>query len=176
MNSELTIQQVAQQTGLSSHTLRYYERIGLILEVDRAPNGHRRYRPEDLEWIAFLQQLKATGMPLAQMQEFAEFRRQGDGTAKQRREMLEAHRQTIGQQMQLLSDCLAVIDAKIERHRRREQNSTPPLAHHGPVKVTGIQCIIPPSALQCFNSTLLVQTQHPKISENYDIIATIKIG
>ena len=52
----------------------------------------------------------------------AELRRQGDSTAKQRREMLEAHRKTIVQQMQMLNDCLAVIDYKIERHRRNEQN------------------------------------------------------
>ncbi len=120
MNFELTIQQVAQETGLSNHTLRYYERIGLILDVGRAPNGHRRYSRDDLEWIAFLTQLKATGMPLAQMQKFAELRRQGVGTAKLRRKMLEAHRKTVVQQMQQLNDCLTVIDYKIERHRRSE--------------------------------------------------------
>lgn len=122
MNFELTIQQVAEKTDLSNHTLRYYERIGLILDVNRAPNGHRRYSNDDLEWIAFLKQLKATGMPLAQMRKFAELRRQGNSTAKQRREMLEAHRKTIVQQMQMLNDCLAVIDYKIERHCRNEQN------------------------------------------------------
>ena len=89
MKFELTIQQVAAETGVSNHTLRYYERIGLILDVNRAPNGHRRYSPHDIEWITFLKQLKATGMPLAQMQKFAELRRQGNSTAKQRREMLE---------------------------------------------------------------------------------------
>ena len=122
MTFELTIQQVAEETDVSSHTLRYYERIGLILDVNRAPNGHRRYTDDDIEWIAFLKHLKATGMPLAQMQKFAELRRQGDGTAKQRREMLEAHRKTIVQQMQMLNDCLAVIDYKIDRHLRSERN------------------------------------------------------
>ncbi len=121
MNIELTIQQVAEKTGVSSHTLRYYERIGLILDVPRASNGHRRYTAADLEWIAFLKQLKTTGMPLAQMQQFAALRRQGLKTARQRREMLEAHRQVVLQQMQMLNDCLAVIDYKIERHRLNEQ-------------------------------------------------------
>ena len=125
MKFERAIQQVAEETGVSQHTLRYYERIGLILDVARAPNGHRRYTAADLEWIAFLKQLKATGMPLVQMQKFAELRRQGDGTAKQRREMLEAHRKTIRQQMQILNDCLAVIDDKIERHRQTERNRYP---------------------------------------------------
>ena len=121
MDLELTIQQVAQKTGISNHTLRYYERIGLILDVNRAPNGHRRYSSNDIEWIAFLKQLKATGMPLAQMQIFAELRRQGNGTAKQRRKMLENHRKTIVQKIQILNECLGMIDYKIERHRRNEQ-------------------------------------------------------
>ncbi|MDX1523337.1 MAG: MerR family transcriptional regulator [Anaerolineae bacterium] len=120
MNVERTIQQVAHETGVSSFTLRYYERIGLILDVARAPNGHRRYSEADLEWIAFLKQLKATGMPLTEMQKFAELRRQGNHTAKQRRQMLESHRKSILQQRQMLDDCLAVIDMKIERHRRTE--------------------------------------------------------
>ncbi|MEM7344595.1 MAG: MerR family transcriptional regulator [Chloroflexota bacterium] len=122
MKSELTIQQVAAETGVSSHTLRYYERIGLILDVTRAKNGHRRYTADDLEWIAFLKQLKATGMPLAQMQAFAELRRQGLSTAKQRREMLEAHRAIVSQAMEQLQACLTMIDYKIARHRRTEQN------------------------------------------------------
>ena len=124
MNVELTIQQVAVKTGVTSHTLRYYERIGLILDVNRAANGHRRYTDDDMEWIAFLKQLKATGMPLAQMQSFAELRRQGDATRKQRREMLEAHRNTVLQQIQMLNDCLTVIDDKISRHRRAEQTTS----------------------------------------------------
>lgn len=123
MMFELTIQQVAAETGVSNHTLRYYERIGLILDVNRAPNGHRRYNRHDIEWIAFLKQLKATGMPLVKMQKFAKLRRQGNSTTKQRREMLEAHRKTIVQQMQMLNDCLTAIDYKIERHRRTEQNT-----------------------------------------------------
>ncbi len=121
MEFELTIQQVVEKTGVSHHTLRYYERIGLILDVNRAPNGHRRYSDDDLEWIAFLKQLKATGMPLTEMQTFAQLRRQGRGTARQRREMLETHRKTIVREMQMLQDCLTMVDYKIERHRRTER-------------------------------------------------------
>jgi len=123
MKSELTIQQTAKKTNISSHTLRYYERIGLILDINRAPNGHRRYVDADIEWIAFLKQLKATGMPLTLMQEFAELRRQGDQTAKQRRAMLESHRKAILQQMQMLNDCLSMVDYKINRHRQSELNN-----------------------------------------------------
>lgn len=122
MNRELTIQQVAEETSLSGHTLRYYERIGLILDINRAQSGHRRYKTDDLEWISFLKQLKATGMPLAQMQQFAQLRREGVSTAGQRREMLEHHRQSILDQMQALNESLAMVDIKIARHRKSEED------------------------------------------------------
>lgn len=120
MESELSIQQFAEITGVSQHTLRYYERIGLILDIARSQSGHRRYKQDDIEWVAFLKHLKTTGMPLAQMQKFAELRKKGDGTAKQRREMLEAHRETVEKQIAALNDCLSVIDSKIDRHRKTE--------------------------------------------------------
>ena len=71
METELTIQQVATLTGLSVHTLRYYERNGLLEPVNRATNGHRRYRTEDITRIEFLTRLRTTGMPIRQMQQFA---------------------------------------------------------------------------------------------------------
>ena len=120
MTQRLTIQQVSASTNLSQHTLRYYEKIGLILGVGRANSGHRRYQEEDLEWINFLKQLKATGMPLTEMQAFAKLRRMGPQTAKQRRQMLEAHRKKVLAQIAELSSCIDVIDSKIERHRKSE--------------------------------------------------------
>ena len=76
----LTIADVAAMSGLSAHTLRYDERIGLLDPVARAHGGQRRYRGDDLAWLAFLQRLRATGMPIRGMQRFAELRRQGDAT------------------------------------------------------------------------------------------------
>ena len=78
MDAELTIQEAAAETGLSIHTLRYYERIGLIHPVDRATNGHRRYTPGDLGWIDLLKRLRATGMPIQRMQQYAALQRQGE--------------------------------------------------------------------------------------------------
>src|SRR2546423_10990835 len=102
METELTIKQVAQQMGLSIDTLRYYERIGLLEPVARAPNGHRRYTQYDLAWIDLLIRLRNTGMPLAQMVLFAQLRRQGSTTLTERRLMLERHRHSLEQRMQQL--------------------------------------------------------------------------
>ena len=78
MTASLTIQQTAEACGLSVHTLRYYERIGLIKPIPRRSNGHRLYRAEDLNWIAFLLRLRATGMSIGEMQRYAQLREQGD--------------------------------------------------------------------------------------------------
>src|SRR5579859_5985149 len=88
----LTIQSVAQLTGLSVYTLRYYEKIGLLNPVVRATNGHRRFTAEDLTWIKFMIRLRATGMPIEQMQQYAELLRQGDSSREARRTLLEQHR------------------------------------------------------------------------------------
>ena len=55
----MNISEIAESTGLSAHTLRYYEKIGLILSVAKDSSGHRDYSASDLEWIEFLKKLKA---------------------------------------------------------------------------------------------------------------------
>jgi len=82
MDSPLSIDEVSRRTGLTAHTLRYYERIGLIAPVTRAAGGQRRYAAADLDWIAFLLRLRETRMPVARMQEFATLRSQGDAARR----------------------------------------------------------------------------------------------
>ena len=59
--TQLSIGQAAQATGLTEDTLRYYERLGLLLDVRRADSGHRRYNEDELAWIGFVQRLRGTG-------------------------------------------------------------------------------------------------------------------
>ncbi len=113
----LTIQQAAEQTGLSEHTLRYYERVGLLLPVDRAPNGHRRYAPDHLRLLQFLIKLRATGMPIEQMKEYAALIRAGEGNEGERLRLLLDHKQLVLARIQVLLDSLAVIDRKIESYQ-----------------------------------------------------------
>jgi DNA-binding transcriptional MerR regulator len=113
-DDKLTIQQVADATGLSVYTLRYYERIGLIHLIDRAENRHRRYSVHDLGWIEFLTKLRATGMSIQQMLSYAELQRKGDETLPQRLELLNAHRRQVEAHIQALSEDLKLICYKIE--------------------------------------------------------------
>ncbi len=131
METGLTIQQVAQQSGLSIDTLRYYERIGLLEPVGRAQNGHRRYTQHDLDWIDLLIRLRNTGMPRAQMVRFAQLRRQGSATLTERRIMLEQHQHSLEQRMQELEQHMATLQRKIARLKEREaqRDAAPHPAH-----------------------------------------------
>lgn len=113
METEFSIQQVADLSGLSIDTLRYYERIGLLEKVRRASSGHRRYTRRDVDWLALLINLRETGMPLAQMLHFAELRRQGDATATERLLLLEQHQRSLEQQMQKLQHHMTALQEKI---------------------------------------------------------------
>src|SRR5512147_169738 len=114
----LTIQEVAQATGLSAHTLRYYERVGLIHPIDREQNSHRRYTQDDVGWINFLTKLRATGMSIRDMQRYAALQRQGDETLPERVEMLRALRDTVEAHMDELNEHLKLIYYKIEIYQK----------------------------------------------------------
>lgn len=127
MEIEFSIQQVAEITGLSIDTLRYYERIGLLEPVSRASSGHRRYRQKDIDWIGLIINLRETGMPLAQIHHFAELRRQGEATATERLRILEQHQHALSRQMQRLEQHMTALQHKIA-HKRAflAQRDTPP--------------------------------------------------
>ncbi|TFV48968.1 MerR family transcriptional regulator [Blastococcus sp. TF02A_35] len=109
---------VTARTGLSADTLRYYEREGLLPPVARSPGGRRRYRQVDLDRLAFLLRLRATGMPIATMRRFAELRRHGEAGRAGRLAMLLEHRAEVRRRVGLLGENLRAIDRKIDRHRR----------------------------------------------------------
>lgn len=112
--NRLTIQQVAEITGLSVHTLRYYERIGLIHPINRADNSHRRYSQDDIGWIEFLNKLRATGMPIQQMQRYAELQRQGDASLPERIQMLRELKEDAEAHISEIQEHLKLIYYKID--------------------------------------------------------------
>ncbi|MDV9187920.1 MerR family transcriptional regulator [Streptomyces sp. SR27] len=111
-----TISEVSALTGLSAHTLRWYERIGLMPHVDRSHTGQRRFTEQDLSWLAFVGKLRLTGMPVADMVRYAELVREGDHTRDARRELLEATREDVLTRITELQDTLAVLDIKISHY------------------------------------------------------------
>ena len=90
-----SIQEVSKKTGLSAHTLRYYEKEGLISGVGRTQGGFRQYSEEDLEALGLICCLKNTGMSLQEIARFMELTHQGDQTLKERVELLREHRENV---------------------------------------------------------------------------------
>jgi DNA-binding transcriptional MerR regulator len=115
---------MAEQCGLTPHTLRYYERIGLIQSVARGTDGHRRYSTQDIAWVSFITRLKATGMPISRMLEFAAFRRDGERTIPARRAMLEVHMDQVHAHIRELETCLAALQDKVNHYRSVESSMT----------------------------------------------------
>ncbi|WP_329458057.1 MerR family transcriptional regulator [Streptomyces sp. NBC_01497] len=110
---QYTISEVVSFTGLSAHTLRWYERIGLMPHVDRSHTGQRRFSNRDLDWLAFVGKLRLTGMPVADMVRYAELVRAGDATFGERRELLVRTRRDVLARVVELQDTVAVLDYKI---------------------------------------------------------------
>jgi DNA-binding transcriptional MerR regulator len=120
--NEYTIQQVAEIKRISAHTLRYYEKIGLLEPIGRHDNGHRRYHEVDLGWIDFLKLLRETGMPVQQMKEFMDLARAGDPTIPQRVRVLSEHRARLSERIAELSAHLDHLDRKIEFYQGLLEN------------------------------------------------------
>lgn len=83
--------QVADRTGFSLDTLRYYERIGLLDGIARNSSGQRAFTDDDIGWLEILRCLRDTGMPIARMQRYAELARGGDETLLERKKVLQEH-------------------------------------------------------------------------------------
>lgn len=122
MNPEPTysIQEVSKQTKLPSSTLRYYEEIGLLDPVQRAANGHRCYSDADLRRLNLIKKLRLTGMPLDAMCAFVALYQDGNATARQRREILQAHKQAVLTHIAELGEMLEFIDYKIGLYQEEE--------------------------------------------------------
>ena len=121
----MSISDVAERTGLTTHTLRYYEREGLMLSpVERASSTHRRYTEADVSWVGFLTKLRSTAMPIATMRQYVVLARQGDGTEAERLELLLLHRMAVVRQLEEMTASLAAIDYKIDLYRRTVEQVT----------------------------------------------------
>jgi DNA-binding transcriptional MerR regulator len=115
----LTIADAARVSGISAHTLRYYERAGLLDPIERDASGHRRYGDGDLERIRFLTKLRATGMPIRDVRRYAELLKGGEDTEGERLALLEAHRETVRALLEETEHNLELIDWKINFYRER---------------------------------------------------------
>jgi DNA-binding transcriptional MerR regulator len=112
MPAELAISEVAEITGVSAHTLRYYERIGLV-EVGRDTGGRRIYNSDALARVIFVTRLRSSDMPIREIARYLTLVAQGEASVLARLALMQAHRAAIHHRLQQLQAALAVIDYKI---------------------------------------------------------------
>lgn len=124
VDNMLTIQQMAQATGLSTYTLRYYERAGLMQQVDRdEANGYRVYTWQHVEWVEFLKLLRATGMTIRDIQKYTELILQGEQTIPERRRLLKEHQNRIEAHLQQVEQYRTAVIKKIEHYEHMENQA-----------------------------------------------------
>ncbi|SEL43106.1 DNA-binding transcriptional regulator, MerR family [Streptacidiphilus jiangxiensis] len=109
---------MAETTGLSVDTLRWYEREGLFPRVERDPNRRRRYTARHVRLLQMLVRLRRTGMPTKEVRQFSRLLGEGPSTHPERLAMLAAHRDRIVAQLAELQGDLAVLDEKVALYRQ----------------------------------------------------------
>lgn len=117
-----SIKQVSMESGISVDTLRYYERIGLITDIERNGSGHRCYSNDDVGWIDLLICLRGTGMSIADMQRFAQLVRGTEATIPARIALLQEHRTQVEAHIATLVNQLQAIDGKLMHYLNQMEN------------------------------------------------------
>ena len=108
-----TIQEVSKKTGLTAHTLRYYEKEGLLSGVERTQGGFRQYTDEDLERLGLICCLKNTGMSIQEIARFVKLTHEGDHTLEERVELLREHRERVLERMAEMQEHLDKVTWKL---------------------------------------------------------------
>jgi DNA-binding transcriptional MerR regulator len=110
----MKIAEVSEQYGISSDTLRYYERIGLIPPVNRTEIGIRDYGEIDLRRVEFIKCMRIAGLPIEVLIEYVGLVQQGDQTIEARKEILKEQRNQLAARMKEMQETLDLLDYKIE--------------------------------------------------------------
>ena len=112
---------LSRRTGLTAHTLRYYERIGLLPWASRGSSKQREYDGSILPWIEFVGRLRTTGMPIRDMVRYAALRSQGIASVAERETLLSRHREHVRRHVAELHVCLSVLDSKIASYGAQDR-------------------------------------------------------
>jgi DNA-binding transcriptional MerR regulator len=120
----MRISEVAERSGLSISTIRFYEKSGLCPFVERGADGRRRFSKTDSDWLELLGSLRATGMPMSEMREFADLYASGDATIPERKAALQSHRQSLENRQAELERCRTILERKLQRYDEITRDQT----------------------------------------------------
>lgn len=119
----MNIKTFSELTQVSAYTLRYYEKIGLLKQVERNANGHRFFTAKDVDWVGFLKRLKDMGMALKKIQQYADLRALGESTSEQRKNLLEEHVAVVEKRIEAEALNLEKIKQKIKYYNEMNINN-----------------------------------------------------
>lgn len=108
-----TIAKAAKKTGISAHTLRFYDKEGLLPFVKRDANGNREFTEEDFEWLSFILCLKNTGMPIKNIKNYIKLSLGGDSTLEKRLQVFRQQKIAVEKKAAELEEYKKKIDYKI---------------------------------------------------------------
>lgn len=114
----MTIAQVSKEYNISADTLRYYERIGLIQNVNRTASGIRDYTEEDCRWVEFIKCMRSAGLPIEVLIEYVSLFQQGDSTIEARRDLLTEQRRQLLEKMEDMQKTLDKLNYKIDFYEK----------------------------------------------------------
>ncbi len=112
----MKISEVAERTGLSISTIRFYEKSGLCPFIERDAGGKRNFSITDMDWLVLLASLRATGMPMSEMRTFAELYASGDETIPERKIALLAHKRSLEDRQAELDQCRVILHRKLQKY------------------------------------------------------------
>lgn len=112
----MLIKEAAARLGLPAHTIRYYEKEGLLPSLQRDEQGNRIFEQGDLDWISLMTCFRATGMPVAELKQIVSLAAQGDSTIRDRQAILEAHKLELQRRQQELDQALDAVNKKLSRY------------------------------------------------------------
>lgn len=113
----MTIKEVSESTGLSNHTLRYYEKEGILRPIKRNNSGHREFNQQELDILSFLSCLKDTFMSVKDIKEFTELLYEGDITIPKRVELLEKQKLIVDKKLEDIKKASDHINWKINYYK-----------------------------------------------------------
>jgi len=114
----VTIKEVSEKYNISSDTLRYYERIGMIPEVTRTASGIRDYQESDLSWVELVICMRKAGVSVESLIEYVKMCMQGDTTFSARLHLLQEEKEKLEEQRSQLETAMKRLDYKISRYQK----------------------------------------------------------
>lgn len=114
----MTIKEVSEKYQITQDTLRYYERVGMIPRVTRAPSGHRDYQAGDLGWVELAKCLRSAGLTVEAIVDYVRLCQQGEGTEAARLELLRQQRIALEKQRQQVEEAMSRLEQKIARYEQ----------------------------------------------------------